>query len=194
MKILTTVVSHRNDFAQLINELDLKVGIEIGVDEGIFSEFILQNSNIKILHSIDAWSAETSKTLSLYAARSARHMAESGQNYCHVEELARERLSKFGARSNVIKSISWDASNLFENDSVDFIYFDGSHTTEGFGKDMQCWVPKVKKGGLLSGHDYCHKHRYGYGVIEVVDDFMQKHELKLNITKERKSPSWWAIK
>jgi len=192
MKTVTTKVSYRNDLAQLINELDLKVGIEIGVDEGAFSEFLLQNSNLQILHSIDAWSTETSKTLSLCAARSARLMAGRGQDYRNVEILAKERLSVFGARSNVIKSISWDASSLFENDSVDFIYFDGSHTTKGFGKDMRCWVPKVKKGGLLAGHDYCYKHNYG--VIEVVDDFMQKYGLKLNITKERISPSWWAIK
>ena len=191
-KLAETKVKCRDDLTKLIDDLDLHVGVEIGVDEGFFSDWLLANSNLQVLHSIDAWSTETEKTLSEYAARNAKIMADRKQEYRSGEQDARERLSKFGGRSHIIKAISWEAAGLFEDNSIDFIYFDGSHTKDGLGRDIICWLSKIKNGGVISGHDYCRKH--GYGVIEVVDNFVKSHGLQLHLTRERESPSWWTIK
>jgi hypothetical protein len=187
-----TEITHRDEFVKLIDELDLKVGVEIGVDEGKFSDWILSNSKLDVLHGVDAWSTDTEKTKSPYAAWSSDRMAARKQDYSSIEVEARKRLAKHGIRSKLIKDISWDAACQFEDNSIDFIYFDASHTKEGFLKDLESWYSKIRVGGLMAGHDYYRKR--GYGVIEVVDKFLPEHGLAFHVTGEKKSPSWWTIK
>jgi hypothetical protein len=58
-----------------------------------------------------------------------------------------------------VKSFKGDSKNLVENykdESIDFIFIDGDHSAKGFRKDLELWYPKVKKGGVFSGHDYEH--------------------------------------
>ncbi len=44
------------------------------------------------------------------------------------------------------------APYLFNDNSVDMIFIDSDHTR--FGEDIDAWMPKVKSGGVISGHDY----------------------------------------
>jgi Methyltransferase domain len=48
----------------------------------------------------------------------------------------------------------------------DFIYIDGIHTYEGVLTDILHWIPFVKQGGIIGGHDY---HPSWNGVIEAVN-------------------------
>jgi hypothetical protein len=53
-----------------------------------------------------------------------------------------------------IRMKSVEASKLYEDESLDFVFIDADHTKEGFSDDMDCWFPKVKQGGVIAGHDY----------------------------------------
>lgn len=188
-------IKTRKDLTKLIDELSLKKGVEIGVNEGAFSEWLLANSSLEILHSIDAWSTDTSKTLSAFKRWAIKHGEVE-----KAEIKAREVLAKFGARSNVIKSISWEAAAQFPDNSLDFVYFDGCHRFTGFCLDMFAWYPKVKLGGLIAGDDYWRVHRYE--VMDVVNAFLFEHGLILHLTTEdlnsrgqnHYAASWWSIK
>jgi len=46
------------------------------------------------------------------------------------------------------------ASEIIAPESLDLIFLDAQHEYEGIKKDIECWLPKVKKGGIISGHDY----------------------------------------
>lgn len=52
-----------------------------------------------------------------------------------------------------IRMTSVEASKLYENDSLDFVFIDADHTEKAFNDDLNCWFPKVKKGGIIAGHD-----------------------------------------
>jgi predicted O-methyltransferase YrrM len=56
----------------------------------------------------------------------------------------------------------------FEDESIDYLFIDGDHTHEGFAQDIKLWYPKVKTGGIVSGHDYIWG---GKGVKPVIDAF-----------------------
>ena len=47
-----------------------------------------------------------------------------------------------------------EALNDFENESIDFVYIDGNHGLKFVIEDIYGWTKKVKKGGIISGHDY----------------------------------------
>ena len=48
---------------------------------------------------------------------------------------------------------SVDASRIFLDGSVDFIFIDADHRYSGIKNDLQHWLPKIKKGGIVAGHD-----------------------------------------
>jgi predicted O-methyltransferase YrrM len=53
-----------------------------------------------------------------------------------------------------MKMTSMKAVKKFENESIDFVFIDGSHEYEDIKDDITYWLPKVKRGGVLAGHDY----------------------------------------
>lgn len=57
---------------------------------------------------------------------------------------------------NIVKPMmmeSEDAASIFKDKSCDFIFIDGDHSFEETKKDIELWMPKVKPGGILCGHD-----------------------------------------
>ena len=57
---------------------------------------------------------------------------------------------------SVLKMSSVDAAATFENGSLDFVFIDAAHEYENVLADIAAWLPKVKVGGILAGHDYFH--------------------------------------
>jgi predicted O-methyltransferase YrrM len=53
-----------------------------------------------------------------------------------------------------MKMTSMEAVKNFEDESLDFVFIDGSHEYKDIKDDIIHWLPKVKKGGILAGHDY----------------------------------------
>ena len=78
-----------------------------------------------------------------------------------------------------IKSSSLKASSLYRDESIDMIFLDADHSYEAATLDIEAWLPKVKKNGILAGHDYIN-HLYP-GVKRAVDD-MSKGNIKIDGT------------
>lgn len=53
-----------------------------------------------------------------------------------------------------INNFSFDVSDRFKDKSIDFIYIDADHTYESVKKDLELYIPKIKDGGIIGGHDY----------------------------------------
>ena len=183
-------VTKRADFTKIINELGLKTGVEIGVHKGHFSEHILANSNIEKMYSVDAWLEDEETT------KAVRKKCDEGKmELCYQETV--EKLVKYGDRSVIIRGLSEEVVKQFEDESLDFIYLDASHIFTGFTIDLVNWWPKLRWGGLFSGHDYWRKYRYD--VAYCTSGFcMEKKQLFFLTTEERQfpqfAPSWWLIK
>ena len=50
--------------------------------------------------------------------------------------------------------MSWDAAVNFADESIDFVFIDADHSYESVKKDIEAWLPKIRKNGIISGHDY----------------------------------------
>jgi SAM-dependent methyltransferase len=78
---------------------------------------------------------------------------------------------------NPIKMSSLDAVNLYEDKSLDFVFIDASHEYEDVKKDILAWLPKVKVGGILAGHDYS---QMWDGVVKAVDEIFGTDNLEIS--------------
>lgn len=92
-----------------------------------------------------------------------------------------------------------EALELFDDESIDFVYIDGyAHTGEDGGRTIFDWLPKVKIGGLLAGHDY---HPDWPLVVEAVDALCAATGFELLVTEVTPDggpydsyPSWAVVK
>jgi len=64
----------------------------------------------------------------------------------------KKNTSQFAKYITVLKMDSLDASKLFADKSLDFVFLDADHTYKSVKRDIKCWLPKVK--GTFAGHDY----------------------------------------
>lgn len=151
-------IKSRHEIPLRLNELGLTGwGAEIGVEYGVYSDFILSNSNLSRLISIDPW-------------------YETPYRYLQCVEL----LSQHGPRSHIWRMSSEEAADYVEDESLDFVYIDARHVYESVKKDIQLWWPKVKRDGLFCGHDYT---SFFPGVVQAVDEFVHSNQLRLYVTK-----------
>lgn len=76
-----------------------------------------------------------------------------------------------------VQKDSIEAAKDFKDNSIDFLYLDASHEYEYVKEDILAWLPKIKKGGMIAGHDY------GFdGVKDAVTEILPEHILEFNST------------
>lgn len=85
-----------------------------------------------------------------------------------------------------IKGDSAETASLYEDESLDFVFIDASHDYESFRKDLIAWFPKVKVGGMISGHDFADPYP---GIMRAVRDHLA--EEKVGVTP---STCWFCTK
>ena len=52
-----------------------------------------------------------------------------------------------------IQGMSVEVAQQFEDGSLDMVYIDGEHSYKSVCADIQAWLPKIKPGGWITGHD-----------------------------------------
>lgn len=101
-----------------------------------------------------------------------------------------ERLAFFGARAQMLMSGSVEAAAGFPEESVDFIHIDGGHDYESCRKDIEAWWPKMRRGSIFTGHDYC---GFFHGVIDSVHEHAARLKLPVYVIREHSGHNTWMI-
>jgi len=155
----------RGDFPEFLVEQGFKIGAEIGVYKGEYSAKFLEKG-LK-LFSIDPW-------------RSYEDYGSDASFHRRQEELYSKALKRIGKfpNSTIIRKTSMEAVNDFKDGSLDFVYIDGHHGFKYIAEDIWEWSKKVRKGGIIAGHDYAIPSRkkpttdkYNCHVKHVVDAY-----------------------
>ncbi|MBC8875910.1 MAG: class I SAM-dependent methyltransferase [Planctomycetes bacterium] len=79
----------------------------------------------------------------------------------------------------VVRQEASDAAQQFEDEFLDWVYIDADHNYAGVARDLAAWRTKVKRTGLILGHDYCELADRDYGVVRAVNDAIARRELEL---------------
>lgn len=161
------------------------IAVEVGVQGGGFAAFMLRKTNPQKLFLIDCW---------LQQDPTIYDDPEANVSNDEQEELYQSTKARFAndPRVVILREFSKDAVNHFEDESLDWVYIDANHGYEAAKEDIDLWWPKVKKGGILSGHDYA--VRPSFGVVQAVNEFLIKNNLSFAyLTVEEHIYDSWAI-
>lgn len=66
---------------------------------------------------------------------------------------------------------SIDAAKLYADASLDFVFLDAAHDYENIKADIIAWLPKVKPGGWIGGHDYT----WNEGIRRACNELLPNH-------------------
>lgn len=179
--------STRNELPELFKELGFKVGAEIGVLTGGFTELFCK-AGFK-MYAIDPW------------IMFPDYQHPRGQKHLDNQyEYTKKLLAPYDC--TIIRKTSMDAIADFEDNSLDFVYIDGNHHFRFVAEDIVEWSKKVKPGGIVSGHDYFYSRKTGENAQDVrwvVDAYMGSKYIQTyyQLGRQRqkdKWPSWMYIK
>lgn len=176
MDVLKTMksITNRYDIPILLNVMNKPVICEVGVHIGHHLQNLVK-ADIDKAFGIDSW----------------RSTGDLGQN---DSDHSQDELDGFyykvcklfegDQRVKIVREFSAEASKDFEDGFFDFIYLDADHTYDGIYTDLESWYPKLKIGGIISGHDYIDGdytlsigHLVRFDVIEAVADFRKKYNI-----------------
>lgn len=144
-------------------------GAEIGVDRGALSGYLLTESPNLDLTMVDTWEvfpedSDYTKSGDLVVKRTQAQRDADLEETFRVTEHAAER-------RHILRMWSRDAAELVPDGSLDFIFLDADHSYSGISSDIRLWASKVRKGGILSGHDYMIPFYPQWGVTRAVDEY-----------------------
>ena len=131
----------RDDLPQFFVDLGYKTGVEIGVYKGEYTKKFCE-VGLK-MHAVDPW-------------KQYKDYQPKRSNYKERQEFLYEHTKRYLAPYDckVIRKTSMEAVEDFKDESLDFVYIDGHHGLKYVIEDIYGWSWKVKKGGMISGHDY----------------------------------------
>ena len=114
----------------------VEIGTYLGESASIFSEFFYA------VHTVDPWNLE------FVSAIAGEKLTEEDLQYFYQEQVQK--------CPNIfqIRKPSLVACRDFPDNSIDCVYIDNWHHYSVVCMDIQAWLPKVRKGGFICGHDY----------------------------------------
>ncbi len=165
---------------KLFRDLGFKKGVEVGVYKGKFTKALCSwNLGLELV-GVDPWIGYEN-----YADYDTDELTKA-----YGEAIARNE------KMNVkfMKTDSMTAVKEFEDESLDFVFIDANHDYEHVLEDITEWSKKVRKGGIVSGHDYIKTDKFDFGVIEAVNEWCRTNNIKKLFVWRDQCPSWMLVK
>jgi hypothetical protein len=160
------------------------IGVEIGILKGSHAINLISTLPINRLYLVDPF-------IPYDISVNEKWDMES------MYKIAMENLSPYMEKIVFIRKKSEDAIEDIPNE-LDFVYVDGNHLYDFVKRDINLYYQKLKKGGILGGHDYNYKR--WPEVTVAVNEFAKENNLKLysylqSIDSEGTEVfDWWVIK
>jgi uncharacterized Rossmann fold enzyme len=154
------------------------VGAEIGVFAGELSRRLLQRPDLALI-MVDSW-AEAPKESSYGLGDFHGKLTQKEQDRYYAMTMQMTRFA--GKRAQIIRDDSLRAAAVVPDQSLDFVFIDADHSYEACRADILAWLPKIKPGGFISGHDYENPDFPAWGVKQAVTEIFGDPELGENFT------------
>lgn len=174
----------REDLALLFCELGFLRGVEVGVEQGKYSEVLCRNNPGLRLDCVDSWKA--------YDGYREHVSQDKIDNFLAI---TRQRLKPYDCKIVIAESLK--AAQRYQDGELDFVYIDANHEFVHVVQDIAAWSKKVRLGGIVSGHDFVRdkNRKYINHVKDVVPAWAYSHAIRpWFVLTGDKSPSWfWVV-
>ena len=185
------MASHWDVLYNLLKNKDYVTIAEIGAYQGKLTKYILDRiSTIEKYYVIDPWKhyPEWDNILD-----PTKPMLKANMNEVFTEFKRNIRLHR--DRIEILKMNSSEAIKHIPDKSLDFVFIDANHAYEFVKEDIQLWTPKVKIGGIVSGHDYGIEYRKPrFGVTAAVNELIPDVKVKGTVWYDIKNEDNWLKK
>ncbi len=170
VQVLEIANKGRGDLANWLGTW-AKRGAEIGVAYGYYSAELMEANPTLELYGIDPY-----VTYGGYKDYALKATLDK------LEESAHALLDKYPTY-HFVKKFSMDAVKDFEDESLDFVYIDANHEDPYVTDDITQWAKKVRKGGVVSGHDYGRVRSITdrYEVLQAVNRYVAANGIQLYV-------------
>jgi|688.fasta_scaffold102751_3 hypothetical protein len=189
----------RNDLLLKLKNFEPKVVCEVGVQQGGYAKTILETiPSIEKIYLVDLW--------------------QNQENYfdlanvsdpVHQEYMANTITNTKPWQEKVIllKGFSTQMAEQIPDNSLDWVYIDARHDYKGCYEDIQAYWPKIKQGGVISGHDYmsadevpgqdwsiCYDGTKNVGAVKgAVNDFAALNNLQVLVSYKESAWHTWTL-
>ncbi len=163
--------------------------VEIGVGSGSTSAICLRQFPDLHLYMIDPWFADPT-----YMVESANILCTPAgqplvQDDFDAMAACAEKVTRFAAdRRTILRMPSRQAAKEIPDGQLSLVFIDGDHSAAAVASDCQFYWPKLRVGGIFSGHDYGNRHHPG--VKKAVDAWAAEWGVKLSFC----SRSVWYLR
>jgi predicted O-methyltransferase YrrM len=169
------------EFYDFISSKNFKILVELGVWKGHSISYLASKNKNSEIYAVDLWERIVDYPgFNLNSEKMLEHIKQIDKIYNEYLELTETRNI-----INDIQSYTWDAANLFNNNEVDFVFIDAGPCD----KNIKAWYPKIRKGGIIAGHDYNFPT-----VKKIVKKFSKENNHVLNVEKFKIGDVWWIEK
>jgi len=182
------VITSRYEFNEILApRIQTGLFVEIGVWHGNYSETIRSWGLHSLLYLVDPWRQ-------LEGYKDSINKTEPEE----FDRLYKMVCDKFAADSTVkiLRQTSDAAVDGFIDECFDWVYIDANHDYAHTSQDIKMWFPKVRPGGIMSGHDYSDctfADGTEFGVKSAVTDFV-KDRWPVHHLTEKQDNSWYFVK
>jgi SAM-dependent methyltransferase len=167
----------------------------------LYSDIVKQFPSGSKFVEVGSWKGKSSAYMAVEIANSEKEIEffcvdtwEGGPDHQDMEELSQlyvtflNNMKPLENYYSHLKTTSLEAVERFEDNSLDFVFIDASHEYEDVKNDINAWLPKVKPGGILAGHDYYPEGTDDWfpGVKRAVNESLDNFELSDNCYIYRK--------
>jgi predicted O-methyltransferase YrrM len=159
-----------------LSNLDkIQRGVEVGTWRGHTSIDLIKRFPNLFLYLVDLYQDKTTDThlLKNFSAKEA----------C---EEAKRHLSGHEHRCHWLIMDSVEAAKQIKDASLDFAFIDADHHYESVLQDIKIYLPKIRSGGIMAGHDF---GPHFEGVEKAVYEMFPKEKV---IVPEGVSRIWWT--
>lgn len=182
----TLIAMSRTELAQMFAECGFRHGAEVGVWKGVNAETLCAANPDLHLLCVDPWAPQPDYLEQTNEARVMRIAYKT----------AMKRLARY--RCTFIRETSVAAAAQVPDGSLDFVYIDANHTYEPVLADIRAWEPKVRSGGIVSGHDFATRLNRHIDVERAVRDYTAANQIAPWFTvyagRQDGHPSWLWVK
>lgn len=174
-------------------ETFVEIGSWLGRSAALMAVEIINSKKDIQFYCVDPWSDGGPDLKHKVDQMRLPYLDKTGKERFDLYQLFLKNTQRVAHIIHPIRKPSLDAVHHFAEGTIDFLMIDGSHQYQDVCEDIDAWLPKMKRGGMISGDDYnwsgverAVKEKFSGMDVKVVE----LPKAKNNVSKK---PAYWMV-